>query len=88
MSLLASRLQNAQDEVFAKEMADERKNLVGSGDRSERNRSYNLPQGSLSDHRINLTLYRLNEIMEGELDDVVQPLVHEHQADLLASLST
>ncbi|MFT5117698.1 MAG: peptide chain release factor 1 [Kiritimatiellia bacterium] len=88
MSLLASRLQNAQDEVFAKEMADERKNLVGSGDRSERIRTYNFPQGRLSDHRINLTLYRLGEIMEGDLDDVVQPLVHEHQADLLAALST
>jgi peptide chain release factor 1 len=88
LSLLATRLQSAQDEVFAKEMADERKSLVGSGDRSERIRTYNFPQGRLTDHRINLTLYRLNEVMEGELDDVIQPLVHEHQADQLAALSS
>ncbi|MFT7389487.1 MAG: peptide chain release factor 1 [Candidatus Endobugula sp.] len=88
MSLLAARLQNAQDEVAAKEMADERKNLVGSGDRSERIRTYNYPQGRVTDHRINLTLYRLSEVMEGDLDEVVQPLVNEHQADQLAALSS
>jgi peptide chain release factor 1 len=69
-------------------MADERKNLVGSGDRSERIRTYNYPQGRVTDHRINLTLYRLNEVMEGDLDEVVQPLVNEHQADQLAALSS
>ncbi len=66
--------------------AEERKNLVGSGDRSERIRTYNYPQGRMSDHRINLTLYKLNELMEGDLDMVVQPLILEHQADLLASM--
>lgn len=87
MSLLAARLQSAQQEVSAKEIADERKSLVGSGDRSERIRTYNFPQGRVTDHRINLTLYKLNEVMEGALDDIVQPLVNEHQADQLASLS-
>ncbi len=88
MSLLAARLQSAQDEASAKELADERKSLVGSGDRSERIRTYNFPQGRLTDHRINLTLYKLGEVMEGSLDEVVQPLVNEHQADQLASLSS
>ena len=66
--------------------ASERRNLVGSGDRSERIRTYNFPQGRLTDHRINLTLYKLNEIIEGQLDEVVQPLINEYQADLLAEL--
>ena len=87
MSLLAARLQNAQDEASAKERADERKSLVGSGDRSERIRTYNYPQGRVTDHRINLTLYKLAEVMSGDLDEVVQPLVNEHQADQLAALS-
>jgi len=87
MSLLAARLQSAQQEVAAKEIADERKSLVGSGDRSERIRTYNFPQGRLTDHRINLTLYKLGEVMEGSLNDVVQPLVNEFQADQLAALA-
>ncbi len=87
MSLLASRLQNAQQEVSDKERADERKTLVGSGDRSERIRTYNFPQGRVTDHRINLTLYKLNEVISGSLDEVVQPLVNEYQADQLAALS-
>ena len=87
MSLLAARLQSAQEEASAKELADERKNLVGSGDRSERIRTYNFPQGRVTDHRINLTLYKLSEVMEGDLEGVVQPLVNEHQADQLAALS-
>lgn len=87
MSLLKSRLlQHAQDQQH-KETSDARRNLVGSGDRSERIRTYNYPQGRVTDHRINLTLYRLPEIMEGELDDVIQPLVSEYQADQLAALS-
>lgn len=86
MSLLKSRLlQHAQDKQH-KETSDTRRNLVGSGDRSERIRTYNYPQGRVTDHRINLTLYRLPEIMEGSLDDVIQPLVNEYQADLLAAL--
>ncbi|MGH1370576.1 MAG: peptide chain release factor 1 [Cellvibrionaceae bacterium] len=87
MSLLAARLKNAQEEVAAKSVADERRNLVGSGDRSERIRTYNYPQGRVTDHRINLTLYKLNEVMEGALVDIVQPLVNEYQADQLAALS-
>lgn len=87
MSLLSARLKNAQEEVAAKSAADERRNLVGSGDRSERIRTYNYPQGRVTDHRINLTLYKLNEVMEGALADIVQPLVNEYQADQLAALS-
>ncbi|MGC1508036.1 peptide chain release factor 1 [Ketobacter sp. MCCC 1A13808] len=86
MSLLKSRLlQHAQDKQ-QKETSDARRNLVGSGDRSERIRTYNYPQGRVTDHRINLTLYRLPEIMEGSLEEVIQPLVNEYQADLLAAL--
>ncbi len=87
MSLLAARLKNAQEEVAAKSVADERRSLVGSGDRSERIRTYNYPQGRVTDHRINLTLYKLGEVMEGSLDDVVQPLINEYQADQLAALA-
>ncbi|ACR11705.1 peptide chain release factor 1 [Teredinibacter turnerae] len=87
MSLLAARINSAQAEQFAAEQASERKSLVGSGDRSERIRTYNYPQGRVTDHRINLTLYKLDEIMEGSLDEVIQPLVNEHQADQLAALA-
>lgn len=87
MSLLASKLQNIQQEKAAKEFSEERRTLVGSGDRSERIRTYNFPQGRVTDHRINLTLYKLDEVMQGHLDEVVQPLIHEHQADLLTSLA-
>jgi peptide chain release factor 1 len=87
MSLLAARLNNAQQEKAAQEMASERKLLVGSGDRSERIRTYNFPQGRVTDHRINLTLYKLDDVMEGDLDGVIQPLVNEHQADQLAALA-
>lgn len=87
MSMLASRLAAAADEKAALEQADERKSLVGSGDRSERIRTYNYPQGRVTDHRINLTLYRLDEIMQGELEEVIQPLINEYQADQLAALS-
>ena len=86
MSLLASRLQAAEEEKHTAEQADTRKSLVGSGDRSERIRTYNFPQGRLSDHRINLTLYKLNEIMEGELGQVIGPLQIERQTELLSEL--
>ncbi len=87
MSLLATKLNNAADEKAAKEISEERKSLVGSGDRSERIRTYNYPQGRVTDHRINLTLYKLDEVMEGgALGDVIGPLVNEFQADQLASL--
>lgn len=87
MSLLAARLQSAQVEVADKERAEERKSLVGTGDRSERIRTYNFPQGRVTDHRINLTLYKLNEVVSGDLDELVQPLVNEYQADQLAALA-
>jgi peptide chain release factor 1 len=87
MSLLAARLNQAQEERAAATASDERKSLVGSGDRSERIRTYNYPQGRVTDHRINLTLYKLSEVMEGSLDEVIQPLVNEYQADQLAALS-
>lgn len=87
MSLLQSRLLTQQQEKQQKEQAQTRKLLVGSGDRSERIRTYNYPQGRITDHRINLTIYKLEDVMEGDLDDVIDPLIHEHQADLLASLS-
>ncbi len=86
MSLLASRLKQAQEDVAQKEAADQRKSLVGSGDRSERIRTYNYPQGRVSDHRINLTLYKLAEVMEGDLESLIQPLVNEHQAEMLTEL--
>jgi peptide chain release factor 1 len=87
MSLLAAKLKSGQEEKAAAEIADERRSLVGSGDRSERIRTYNYPQGRVTDHRINLTLYKLAEVMEGSLDEVVQPLVNEYQADQLAALA-
>ncbi|MDX1319651.1 MAG: peptide chain release factor-like protein, partial [Oceanospirillum sp.] len=87
MSLLASRIQQAADDKAAQEQSDARRSLVGSGDRSERIRTYNYPQGRVTDHRINLTLYKLDEIMEGALSEVIDPLVSEHQADQLAALS-
>lgn len=86
MSLLASRLLEAEREREAREMSESRRNLVGSGDRSERIRTYNYPQGRITDHRINLTLYKLEEIINGDLDQVIAPLIHEYQADLLAEL--
>ena len=67
--------------------ASTRKSLVGSGDRSERIRTYNFPQGRVTDHRINLTLYKLLEVMEGDLGVVIDPLLQEHQAELLATMN-
>lgn len=87
MSLLQSRIMDGMQRQQQQEQADERKSLVGSGDRSERIRTYNYPQGRITDHRINLTLYKLNEVMEGALGEVVDPLRNEHQAELLASMS-
>lgn len=86
MSLLQAKLVSASEQQLAAEQAEERRNLVGTGDRSDRIRTYNYPQGRVTDHRINLTLYKLAEIVEGELDAVIQPLRQEHQADLLAAL--
>ncbi|MDP7118757.1 MAG: peptide chain release factor 1, partial [Arenicellales bacterium] len=69
------------------EQAENRRSLVGSGDRSERIRTYNFPQGRVTDHRINLTLYKLAEVLAGDLEQVIEPLSTEHQADLLAAMS-
>lgn len=87
MTLLATKLKDVQESAAADSISEERKSLVGSGDRSERIRTYNYPQGRVTDHRINLTLYRLAEIMEGSLADVIGPLTNEYQADQLAALS-
>lgn len=87
MGLLHAKLLAAEQEKQQREEASTRRNLVGSGDRSERIRTYNFPQGRVTDHRINLTLYKLDEVMNGTLDQVIQPLIQEYQADLLATVS-
>jgi peptide chain release factor 1 len=86
MGLLKARLYDMQRQKLDSERAADRKSQVGSGDRSERIRTYNFPQGRLTDHRINLTLYKLDKIITGEaLDDVIDPLITEHQAAQLAA---
>ena len=87
MSLLQARMLDQQVSAQESEQAAKRKLLVGSGDRSERIRTYNYPQGRVTDHRINLTLYKLDEILEGGLNQVVGPLINEYQADQLAALN-
>jgi peptide chain release factor 1 len=87
MSLLQAKLTQAAQDAAAQSQAAERKSLVGSGDRSERIRTYNFPQGRITDHRINLTLYKLDEVIAGVLDPVLEPLVREHQADQLAAMA-
>jgi len=87
MSLLQARLLDAQVTAQQTEQAEQRRLLVGSGDRSERIRTYNFPQGRVTDHRINLTLYKLDEILEGGLNQVIQPLINEYQADQLAAIA-
>ncbi|WP_299492841.1 peptide chain release factor 1 [uncultured Shewanella sp.] len=87
MSVLSARIQAVEDEKRRSEEDSTRRSLVASGDRSERIRTYNFPQGRVSEHRINLTLYRLGEVMEGDLDTIIEPLIQENQADLLAALS-
>ena len=87
MTLLKSRLLSAEREKQESEQAENRRSLVGSGDRSERIRTYNFPQGRVTDHRINLTLYKLDQILEGDVDQVIEPLIQEHQADLFASMA-
>lgn len=87
MSVLQARLNQLEQDKRTAQEASTRRLLVGSGDRSERIRTYNFPQGRVTDHRINLTLYRLDEVVQGELDAILDPIRQEHQADLLASLS-
>lgn len=87
MAILAARLNDEQQRTRVSEEAATRKRLVGSGDRSERIRTYNFPQGRITDHRINLTLYKLDAVMQGDLDELLDALAREHQADLLAELA-
>ena len=87
MALLKARLLASEQQKQHSEQAQTRKLQVGSGDRSERIRTYNFPQGRVTDHRINLTLYRLPEIMEAELDELLDALQQEYQAELLAAPS-
>jgi peptide chain release factor 1 len=87
LSVLAARIKDKQlRERQAKEAAT-RKSLVGSGDRSERIRTYNFPQGRVTDHRINLTLYKIEHIMDGEMDDLINALIAEHQTEQLAAMA-
>jgi peptide chain release factor 1 len=88
MSVLQARLLSSERDKQQSEQDETRRNLVGSGDRSERIRTYNFPQGRVTDHRINVTLYRLDEFMQGNVDMIIDPLISEYQADLLASISS
>ena len=87
MSLLQARLLEQEQSRQESEVAESRRLQVGSGDRSQRIRTYNFPQGRVTDHRVNLTLYKLDELLGGNLDMVIDPLLQEHQADLLAEMS-
>ena len=86
MKILAARIKDQQTRDQQAKEASTRKTLIGSGDRSERIRTYNFPQGRVTDHRINLTLYRIDAIMDGDLDELTERLAAEHQAELLAAL--
>ena len=86
MKVLVSRIMDAQRNAQQKEQAQTRKSLVGTGDRSDRIRTYNFPQGRITDHRINLTLYKIDAMMDGDISDLLNGLAAEHQADLLAAM--
>ena len=85
--MLKARILDAERQAQQSEQAETRKSLVGSGDRSERIRTYNYPQGRVTDHRINLTLYKLDAVIAGDLGQIIDPLTSEHQADQLAALA-
>ncbi|MEZ5658908.1 MAG: peptide chain release factor 1 [Burkholderiaceae bacterium] len=87
MQVLAARLKERRDREKQAKEAAHRRSLIGSGDRSERIRTYNFPQGRVTDHRINLTLYKLDRVMEGELDELLDALLSAHQADMLDDLA-
>jgi peptide chain release factor 1 len=87
MAVLAARIKDKQDRERASAEAATRKSLIGSGDRSERIRTYNFPQGRVTDHRINLTLYKIGSIMDGEMDEIAQALMAEHQAAQLTAMA-
>ena len=88
MTLLKAKIFDMEQEKLSQQQAKERKMLIGSGDRSERIRTYNFPQGRITDHRINLTLYNLAQVMEGELDTLIQSLIQENAAKQMASVET
>ena len=87
MAVLQAKLLDEQRRKQTAETAENRRNLVGTGDRSERIRTYNFPQGRVTDHRIHLTVYKLDEVLEGQLDLIIDPLINEYQADQLAALA-
>jgi len=87
MSLLAARIKDKQEREQQTKEAATRKSLVGSGDRSDRIRTYNFPQGRVTDHRINLTLYKIDQIMDGDLSEILNGLAAEHQAEQLAAMA-
>ncbi|BCQ44722.1 hypothetical protein ERHA55_22490 [Erwinia rhapontici] len=87
LGVLGSRIRAAEMARRQQEESSTRRNLLGTGDRSDRNRTYNFPQGRITDHRINLTIYRLDDAMEGKLDALIEPVVQEYQADQLAALA-
>jgi len=87
LSLLQARLLSSAQEQQASAQAENRKLQVGSGDRSERIRTYNYPQNRITDHRINLTIYKLDEVMQGAVDQIIDPLIHEHQVEQLAAMA-
>jgi peptide chain release factor 1 len=86
MKVLVSRIMDAREREKHQLEAQTRKSLVGTGDRSDRIRTYNFPQGRITDHRINLTLYKIDAMMDGDIDDLCNALASEHQAELLAAL--
>lgn len=87
MSLLQARIMDGLQDKQSKEQSELRRSLVGSGDRSERIRTYNYPQGRITDHRINLTLYKIDEVTQGDLNQVIEPLINEYQTEQLAALA-
>ncbi|BBI01152.1 protein chain release factor A [Buchnera aphidicola (Nipponaphis monzeni)] len=87
LSILSARIEEMERSKLHEKNANIRRNLLGSGFRSDRNRTYNFPQNRITDHRINLTLYRLDEILEGNLDLLIHPIIQEYQADMLSNLS-
>ena len=87
MSVLSARLLQAEIQKQKSEVDETRRSLVGTGDRSESIRTYNFPQGRVTDHRIGLTLYKLDEILTGELSQIIEPLVTEHQTEQLSALA-
>ena len=87
IKVLRARLYDLEQSKAHDAEAELRKSQIGTGDRAEKIRTYNFPQGRVTDHRINLTLYRLDEVMEGKLDMLIEPIIQEHQADQLAALS-